>query len=253
MRLFWDLCKACTENAPRSQYPRTMSSSDADRRLLKEFKQLSKSPVPKIRAHPDSENILVWHFVLFGDGVYEGGEYYGQILFPSQYPFKPPDMKMLTPNGRFEQNRTVCMSITGYHPESWNPSWSVSTLLLGLQSFFYEESNGLGSLKLSDEQRRKYAQQSVSFNNTNPEIKNILRDMFPDLLRDVASSGKKRERSVERPDDEDNKKHKQEQVKPANVPKAGPVHDDKLKQPDADTYTANHTDTKEIEIIEILD
>lgn len=236
-------------------------SSEAERRLLKEFKQLSKSPIPNIRAHPDSENVLVWHFVLFGDGVYKGGEYYGQILFPSQYPFKPPDMKMLTPNGRFEQNRTVCMSITGYHPESWNPSWSVSTLLLGLQSFFYEESPGLGSITLSEEQRRKYAQQSVSFNSTNPEIVKILRDMFPDLLRDLASSSKKRERSVERPDHEDNKKHKQDQatatkagyVKPADVPKAVSVHDDKLKELATDTSTVNHTDTKEIEIIEILD
>lgn len=40
-------------------------------------------------------------YVLEGqDGTpYEGGYYHGKIIFPPQYPFKPPSILMLTPSG----------------------------------------------------------------------------------------------------------------------------------------------------------
>jgi ubiquitin-protein ligase len=28
--------------------------------------------------------------------------------------------------------------MSDFHPESWNPLWGVSLILLGLQSFFYD-------------------------------------------------------------------------------------------------------------------
>lgn len=28
------------------------------------------------------------------------------------------------PNGRFETNTKICLSISNYHPEHWQPSWS---------------------------------------------------------------------------------------------------------------------------------
>lgn len=30
----------------------------------------------------------------------------------------------LKPNGRFEVNKKICLSISGHHPETWQPSWS---------------------------------------------------------------------------------------------------------------------------------
>ena len=30
----------------------------------------------------------------------------------------------LQPNGRFELNKKICLSISAYHPEYWRPSWS---------------------------------------------------------------------------------------------------------------------------------
>lgn len=40
-------------------------------------------------------------YVLEGqdDTPYEGGYYHGKIIFPPQYPFKPPSILMLTPSG----------------------------------------------------------------------------------------------------------------------------------------------------------
>lgn len=207
----------------------------AQKRLQKEFKQLVKNPLPNIRAHPDSEDTLLWHFVLFGDaGVYEGGQYYGQIIFPPEYPNSPPDMKMLTPSGRFIPDKRLCMTMTSYHKELWNPLWSVSSLLLGLQSFFYEESpNSIGGMQSSDKTRKTLAQESASFNSNKTAIAKVFQSFFPELVPVVE---KKREREDEIVDDEKQiKQHKNE----ANHSSAGAkVH----KQID-----------KQIEVIEILD
>ena len=53
---------------------------------------MEKDPPPFCFARPREDNVLEWHLILRGpEGTpYEGGEYWGQLLFPSDYPFKPP-------------------------------------------------------------------------------------------------------------------------------------------------------------------
>ena len=55
-------------------------------------------------------------------------QYHGRIRFPAEYPFKPPAILMHTPNGRFKTDERLCLSMSDYHPETWNPMWSVSTV-----------------------------------------------------------------------------------------------------------------------------
>ena len=50
---------------------------------------------------------------------YLGGTYHGKLIFPSNYPFSPPSILMLTPNGRFSTNTRLCLSMSDYHPETW--------------------------------------------------------------------------------------------------------------------------------------
>ncbi|XP_032129442.1 ubiquitin-conjugating enzyme E2 J2 isoform X1 [Sapajus apella] len=57
---------------------------------------------------------------------------------------------MITPNGRFKCNTRLCLSITDFHPDTWNPAWSVSTILTGLLSFMVEKGPTLGSIETSD-------------------------------------------------------------------------------------------------------
>lgn len=66
---------------------------------------------------------------------YEGGYYHGKLVFPREFPFKPPSIYIITPNGRFKTNIKLCLSISDFHPDTWNPAWSVSTILTGLLSF----------------------------------------------------------------------------------------------------------------------
>ena len=86
---------------------------------------------------------------------------------------------MLTPSGRFEPGARICLSISDYHPESWNPLWGVSMILLGLQSFFYESATTTGALRnVSAAEKRRCAAQSLGFNAKNMTYKRL----FPDLV-----------------------------------------------------------------------
>ena len=69
-----------------------------------------------------------------GVSDYAGGTYYGKIVFPTAYPYAPPSILMMTPSGRFSTNTRLCLSMSDYHPESWNPMWSVASILQGLLS-----------------------------------------------------------------------------------------------------------------------
>src|SRR5712671_7521933 len=47
-----------------------------------------------------------WHCTLRGPAGtdFEGGLYHFRIRLPAEYPFRPPSIMLLTPNGRFELN-----------------------------------------------------------------------------------------------------------------------------------------------------
>lgn len=139
-------------------------------RLQKEYKQLSTSTtITNFVAVPDSKNIFEWHYCIFGltDCPYEGGFYHGKILFPQEYPLKPPGILMITPNGRFQPKQRICMSISDYHPETWNPIWKVETIMMGLVSFMTSDEFTAGSMNASSQERKRLAQASLQWNIDN--------------------------------------------------------------------------------------
>ncbi|KAI8897601.1 ubiquitin-conjugating enzyme/RWD-like protein, partial [Globomyces pollinis-pini] len=109
------------------------------------------------------DDLLEWHFTIRGppEGGFQGGRYHGRLLFPTEYPFKPPNIIFLTPNGRFQIGKKICLSITGYHPESWRPSWGIRTALIAIISFFLTKGEGaIGALDWPEAERAKYAKLS---------------------------------------------------------------------------------------------
>ena len=86
---------------------------------------------------------------------------------------------MHTPSGRFKINTRLCLSMSDFHPESWNPMWSVSTILMGLLSFMLEEGPTYGSISTSDSVKRKFACESLAYNCKNK----IFCELFPDLVQ----------------------------------------------------------------------
>ncbi|KAI8592163.1 putative ubiquitin protein ligase, partial [Geranomyces variabilis] len=136
------------------------SRSAAVKRLMKELAELRNDPSPEFTAAPLEENLLEWHFTLRGppEGGFEGGRFHGRLIFPPEYPFKPPNISFLTPNGRFEVGKKICLSITDHHPEYWRPAWGVRTALVALISFLPTPGDGaIGALDHTPEERRAQA------------------------------------------------------------------------------------------------
>ncbi|EIE24414.1 UBC-like protein [Coccomyxa subellipsoidea C-169] len=135
----------------------------AVKRILQEMKELQKDPSIDFMAAALEDNIFEWHFAVRGppDTEFQGGIFHGRILLPPEYPFKPPSFLMLSPNGRFETNVKICLSISSHHPEHWQPSWSVRTALTALIAFFPTAGNGaIGSLDYAKEDRAALAAKS---------------------------------------------------------------------------------------------
>ncbi|KAK3203546.1 hypothetical protein GRF29_112g1611869 [Pseudopithomyces chartarum] len=145
-----------------------MATPAATKRLTREYTTISKSPPPYIIAHPSEQNILEWHYILTGppDTPYEGGQYWGTLMFPPDYPFAPPAIRMHTPSGRFQPSTRLCLSISDFHPKSFNPAWEVSTILTGLLSFMTSEEMTTGSVRASEAERKLFAQRTRWWNST---------------------------------------------------------------------------------------
>ncbi|CBY00087.1 hypothetical protein IAQ61_002712 [Plenodomus lingam] len=145
-----------------------MATPGATKRLTKEYASITKSPPPYIIAHPSEKNILEWHYIITGppDTPYDGGQYWGTLTFPPDYPFAPPAIRMHTPSGRFQPSARLCLSISDFHPKSFNPAWEVSTILTGLLSFMTSEEMTTGSVRASEAERKCWAQLSRWWNST---------------------------------------------------------------------------------------
>jgi ubiquitin-protein ligase len=163
-----------------THHHQSMSSNKiSTTRLLREYRKIKKDPPDYITARPLENNVLQWHYVIEGPPKtpYASGIYHGVLTFPpgtsclyfvfqcffflphsvtnnnnkTEYPWKPPSIKMCTPSGRFEINRRLCLSMSGmfydllfffffslllynphknpppdFHPESWNVRLSLS-------------------------------------------------------------------------------------------------------------------------------
>ncbi|ETN42757.1 uncharacterized protein HMPREF1541_01915 [Cyphellophora europaea CBS 101466] len=145
-----------------------MATKAAHKRLTREYAAIQANPPPYIVAHPTEANILEWHYLLTGapDTPYAGGQYWGTLIFPPDYPFAPPAIRMHTPSGRFQPSTRLCLSISDFHPKSFNPAWSVSTILIGLLSFMNSEEMTAGSLSATRHERRWHAARSRWWNST---------------------------------------------------------------------------------------
>jgi len=165
-------------------------SSSAVARLRQDYIRIKKDPVPYIVAEPLPSNLLEWHYVVRGpeDSLYKGGLYHGKLVFPSQFPFKPPSIYMITPNGRFKTDTRLCLSISDYHPDTWNPAWSVATILTGLLSFMLERSPTLGSIETSDWDKREFALKSLEFNLQS----RVFCELFPEMARECRDELRRR-------------------------------------------------------------
>jgi ubiquitin-conjugating enzyme E2 D/E len=107
------------------------------KRIQKEYKDLAKDCPPNINAGPLSEDDLFnWTATIIGpEGTpYSGGIFSLIITFPTDYPFKPPEIKFTTkiyhPN--ISEGGSICLDIL--KDSAWSPALTITKVLLSLCS-----------------------------------------------------------------------------------------------------------------------
>ncbi|KAL6932796.1 related to Ubiquitin-conjugating enzyme E2 6 [Hanseniaspora guilliermondii] len=160
-----------------------MSKAIALKRLTKEYQSVKKNPDDLIEIRLDEDNMLNVYYIITGspNTPFEGGKYFGLIKAPENYPFSPPSIIMYTPNGRFKESTKICLSMSDFHPESWNAGWSVTrTIPMALLSFMNSDEFSSGCVSTTDDAKRRYAKGSLEWNCRHPMFKKI----FPDKIKE---------------------------------------------------------------------
>lgn len=134
-------------------------SSLSKKRILSEVREIFRDKISidipfntsdeiGIRLSPLKKNILEWHFSFTGvEGTFfDGGLYHGKIVLHPEYPQKAPIISLLTPNGRWEINKAICLSASAYHQESWDPNWNLRTLVMSIRNFMTTQPREIGGI-----------------------------------------------------------------------------------------------------------
>ena len=153
----------------------SVANSIQRKRSVNEKKLLDNEPLGYITAYPKEDNPLIWYILVAGQkGThYEGGHYIGEIHHSPKYPAEPPDYIMRTPSGRYEINKKICLSNSGYHKGEWSATWNIHTILIAFYSIWLDDKeHGISHITRSKAERLQMAKESIQFNNSK-DLKDI--------------------------------------------------------------------------------
>lgn len=144
------------------------------KRINGDFKKFNEEKPKYFDVYPNPNDMLEINFLLYGreKTPYEGGQYLGKIVHSPEYPRKAPDYYVFTPNGRFEINKKICLTNSGYHQADWAPAaWNLVTLLEGFSSVWHsdikEDKVGISHLVSEPSVIKSHAQKSIAYNVDN--------------------------------------------------------------------------------------
>ncbi|KAF4670167.1 Ubiquitin-conjugating enzyme E2 4 [Perkinsus olseni] len=105
------------------------------RRINKELQDLSQDPPANCSAGPIGDDMFHWQATIMGpkDSPYDGGVFFLNITFPSDYPFKPPKCHFTTKiyHCNISSNGSICLDILR---DQWSPALTISKVLLSISS-----------------------------------------------------------------------------------------------------------------------
>jgi ubiquitin-conjugating enzyme E2 D len=106
------------------------------KRIQKELADLQRDPPANCSAGPTDETDLYnWTASIMGpeDSPFQGGVFFLNVQFPTDYPFKPPKVSFTTriyhPN--INSNGSICLDIL---KDQWSPALTISKVLLSISS-----------------------------------------------------------------------------------------------------------------------
>ena len=105
-----------------------------------------------------------------------------KIAATDNFPDEPPKFTFMTPNGVYEPDGTVCVSIGEYHKSSWRPVLGMHGLAENLVSGMIcwdELGDGIRIIKTSVEEKKKLAAASREWNLEHfPDIVTLINNSF---------------------------------------------------------------------------
>ena len=105
----------------------------------KENQQTQWTAYPK---EDDLSKVIVLYDCRPEIGVFSGLQLVFQVQFHEDHPFKAPSIRTLTPNGRMKVGESICIDgLTAWHPESWNPITSFSSVVERFMCAFIDIEN----------------------------------------------------------------------------------------------------------------
>ena len=115
----------------------TYSFSVALKRLQKEINKFQMNPPAYVNAYLKGDDLYEWKATIEGppDSPYEGGMFLLDIIFPRNYPFRPPKVTFLTKIYHCNINCEGWVNINILKSFDWRPGMTISTLLLSIQHF----------------------------------------------------------------------------------------------------------------------
>ena len=109
------------------------------KRLQKELTEIQKDTPVNCSAGPCNNDLLNWEATIIGptETPYEGGIFKLKILFPADYPFKPPKITFETPiyHPNINANGGICLDIL---KDQWSPALNITKVLLSICSLLDE-------------------------------------------------------------------------------------------------------------------
>ncbi|CAG8544759.1 1227_t:CDS:2 [Funneliformis mosseae] len=105
------------------------------KRINKELADLRRDPPPLCSAGPIGDDLFHWQATIMGpsESPYVGGVFFLSIVFPTDYPFKPPKVTFTTrvyhPN--INSNGSICLDDL---KDQWSPALTISKVLIAIRS-----------------------------------------------------------------------------------------------------------------------
>uniref|UniRef100_A0A8I3WV42 E2 ubiquitin-conjugating enzyme n=1 Tax=Callithrix jacchus TaxID=9483 RepID=A0A8I3WV42_CALJA len=121
----------------------TAKLSTSAKRIQKELAEITLDPPPNCSAGPKGDNIYEWRSTILGPpgSVYEGGVFFLDITFSSDYPFKPPKVTFRTRiyHCNINSQGVICLDIL---KDNWSPALTISKVLLSICSLLTDCNPG---------------------------------------------------------------------------------------------------------------
>ncbi len=121
---------------------------NAQKRLLRDLKEINSTKLYTICARPLENNLFEWHANLLApnDSHYYGCCFHLRMLFTEDYPHEPPEVELLTKMQHPNVFRgMICLDMLNPHGPldkkfcRWSSSYTVLSILLQLQSFLMSQ------------------------------------------------------------------------------------------------------------------